>query len=203
MSAAVVLASQSSARRRLLEAAGVAFLAEPARIDEAEVKAALKAEGATAIQAAETLAEMKAQKVARRHPGAIVLGGDQLLECEGRWYDKPADREAASAQLAALAGRRHRLATATVAVRDGARLWHRHDQPTIALRRLTTEEIDAYLDLAGEEVLESVGCYRVEGLGARIIAAIEGDHYAVQGLPLLAVLDFLRQNGALENGALR
>lgn len=197
MSLPVVLASQSAARRRLLAAAGVAFQAVAAGIDEEEVKRSLQAEGATAIQAAETLAEMKAQKIGRKHPGALVIGADQLLECDGRWYDKPADRAAAAQQLSALAGRRHTLATATVAVRDGARIWHRHDQPRIALRALTAEQIERYLDLAGEGVLGSVGCYQVEGVGVRIIAAIEGDLFAVQGLPLLAVLDLLRQNGAI------
>lgn len=190
----LVLATQSAARRRLLAAAGVVFQAEPAGIDEEEVKRSLRAEGASAIQAAETLAEMKARKVSRRHAGAIVLGADQLLDCEGRWFDKPADRAAAAEQLSALAGHRHVLATATVAMRDGERLWHRHDQPRIALRQLSAEQIEAYLDLAGEGVLGSVGCYQVEGVGVRIIAAIEGDLFAVQGLPLLAVLDFLRQN---------
>jgi len=191
----LVLASASPARQRLLAAAGVAFVADAARIDEEEVKASLKAAGASAEQAAESLAELKAQKVSRRHPGAIVLGADQLLELDGTWFDKPPDRAAAASQLAALAGRTHRLATAVVAARDGQRLWHRVESPRVTLRRLSPAAIDDYLQRAGPAVLGSVGCYHLEGLGIQLMARVEGDHFAIQGLPLLPLLDFLRENG--------
>lgn len=193
----LVLASQSPARRRLLEAAGVPFIAESPRVDEAEVKASLQAAGASPEQAAEQLAELKALKVSQRHPGAIVVGCDQLLVCEGRWFDKPADRAAALTQLEALQGRPHRLVTSVVAARDGQRLWHHQEAPRVTLRRLDRAALERYLDAAGEGVLASVGAYHLEGLGAQLMARVEGDAFAIQGLPLLPLLDFLRANRVL------
>lgn len=197
MSQTVVLASQSAARRRLLEAAGLALVVDSPRVDEAAVKESLRAEGAPPEAAAESLAELKALKVSARHPGALVVGADQLLVCEEEWFDKPADRAAAAAQLARLAGRQHRLVTSVVVARDGQRLWHHCEAPRLTLRRLSPAFIDWYLEQAGEAVLASVGAYQLEGLGVQLMARVEGDHFAIQGLPLLPLLDFLRQNGVL------
>lgn len=191
----LILASESASRQRLLRAAGVPFEVQPARIDEASVKATLQAEGATAEAAAETLAELKGQRVSLRNPGRMVVSADQLLVCEDRWFDKPGSLEQAAEQLAFLSGKTHRLATAVMATRDGARLWHRVESPKLTLRRLGTAEIRAYLDGAGAAVLGSVGAYHVEGLGIRLMARIDGDHFAIQGLPLLPLLDFLRNHG--------
>ncbi len=197
MSAAIILASESPARRRLLEAAGVSFAAVGAAVDEEELKRALKAEGASPEQAAEALADLKARKVSLKHPGALVIGGDQLLVCEGAWFDKPRDAAEAAAQLALLQGKTHRLVTSIVAFRDGERLWHHQEAPGITLRRLTPEAIQRYLAAAGPGVLKSVGVYHLEGLGAQLMLRIEGDHFAVQGLPLLPLLEFLRLNKAI------
>ncbi len=194
---AVVLASQSPARRRLLAAAGVVFQADSPRVDEEEVKRSLRAAGAKPEQAAEQLAELKALKVSQRHPGALVIGADQLLVCDGAWFDKPADRAAALAQLEALQGRTHRLVTALVVARDGQRLWHHQEAPRITLRQLERAQLERYLEAAGEAVLSSVGAYHLEGLGAQLMLKVEGDHFTVQGLPLLPLLEFLRRNKAL------
>ena len=148
-------------------------------------------------EVAEALAELKAQRVTRRHPGALVIGADQMLECEGTWFDKPADRAAARAQLEALSGRVHRLVTCAVVVLDGERLWHRTESATMTMRRLSPEFLDRYLDTAGNEVLSSVGAYQLEGLGAQLFARVEGDFFTVLGLPLLPLLDFLRVRGVL------
>lgn len=194
---AVVLASQSPARRRLLAAAGVVFQADSPRVDEEEVKRSLRAAGAKPEQAAEQLAELKALKVSQRHPGALVIGADQLLVCDGAWFDKPADRAGALAQLEALQGRTHRLVTALVVARDGQRLWHHQEAPRITLRQLERAQLERYLEAAGEAVLSSVGAYHLEGLGAQLMLKVEGDHFTVQGLPLLPLLEFLRRNKAL------
>lgn len=195
MGLSIVLASESAARQRLLRAAGVPFVTEPARIDEGAVKAGLQAEGASAEAAAETLAELKGQRVSRRHPGRVVVAADQLLVCGEMWFDKPASLAEAADQLAALSGKTHRLATCVMAVRDGARLWHHRESPRLTLRQLDAEEIRRYLDSAGAAVLGSVGAYHLEGLGVRLMARVEGDHFAIQGLPLLPLLDFLRNHG--------
>ena len=193
----VVLASASPTRAHLLQAAGVPFEQRPAAVDEAALKEALRAEGVTAGDAAVALAELKAQRVASQMPDAIVLGADQILTCGDRWFDKPQDRADARAQLSALAGRWHELATAVVALRGGARVWHHLAVPRLWLRACSPEFLDAYLDAAGEAALASVGAYQIEGIGAQLFARIEGDHFAVLGLPLLPLLEFLRAQGVL------
>lgn len=193
----LVLASGSAARAKLLAEAGLRCEARPALVDEAEVKAALSAEGATAYHAAETLAELKAIRVARDAPGALVIGADQMLECDGEWFDKPADRAAAAQTLRSLSGRPHRLISAVCVVRDGERLWHHTEHATLFVRPLSGDFIEAYLDAAGDAALSSVGAYQLEGLGAQLFARIDGDYFAILGLPLLPLLDFLRGRGVL------
>jgi septum formation protein len=161
------------------------------------VKRSLRAAGAKPEQAAEQLAEIKALKVSQRHPGALAIGADQLLVCDGTWFDKPLGRAAALAQLEALQGRTHRLVTSLVVARDGQRLWHHQEAPRITLRRLDRAQLERYLEAAGEGVLASVGAYHLEGLGAQLMLKVEGDHFTVQGLPLLPLLEFLRLNKAL------
>lgn len=194
----VILASASPTRARLLAAAGLVAERRPAAVDEAEVKRALAAEGVSAPDAAVALAELKAQRVAQlAPPEAIVLGADQILVCERRWFDKPADRAEARAQLGSLAGRTHELATAVVAFRERARVWHHVAVPRLWMRPCSEMFLDAYLDAAGDAVLGSVGAYQIEGLGAQLFARVEGDRFAIQGLPLLEVLEFLRAQRVL------
>jgi len=190
----VVLASASASRRALLRNAGLAVACEAARIDEDEIKVALKAEGADPERVAETLAELKAQRVSRRHAGALVIGADQMLDCNGVWFDKPSDRAHAAAHLKALSGREHRLISALCVVQDGARLWHHLEEARLTVRTLSDTFIDDYLDAVGDAALASVGAYQLEGLGAQLFGRIEGDYFTILGLPLLPLLDFLRNH---------
>lgn len=193
----VVLASASPSRRWLLDNAGLVFANEAAQIDERAVKAALAADGADAGQVAETLAELKAQRVARHHTGGLVIGADQMLECNGVWFDKPADLDHAAAHLRALGGRTHELISAVCVVRDGTRLWHHTDRARLTMRPLDDDFIAAYLAALGEAALTSVGAYQLEGLGAQLFSRVEGDYFTVLGLPLLPLLDFLRNHGVV------
>jgi septum formation protein len=190
----VVLASGSATRARLLQAAGVSFAVDVPAIDEAEVKHSLKAAGATSTALAETLAELKAQRISRRQPGALVLGADQVLDCAGLVYDKPDDLAAARRQLLALRGRRHELISAVVVLRDGTRIWHHVARAGLTMRDFSNEFLDRYLAEAGTTVLSSVGAYQLEGPGAQLFQRIEGDYFTILGLPLLPLLDFLREH---------
>ena len=191
---AVVLASASPSRRALLRNAGLQVACEAARIDEDEVKASLKAEGAAPERVAETLAELKAQRVSRRHAGALVIGADQMLDCNGIWFDKPTDLTHAAAHLRALSGREHRLISALCVVQDGTRLWHHIEDARLVVRPLSESSIADYLDAVGEAALTSVGAYQLEGPGAQLFSRIEGDYFTILGLPLLPLLDFLRHH---------
>jgi septum formation protein len=193
----IVLASASRARARLLEAAGVPVAVRPVAVDEAALRESLSAEGVTAGDAAVALAELKAQRVASQAGDAIVLGADQILTCEGRWFDKPGSPDQARLHLQQLAGRRHELWTAAVAFRGGTRIWHHVASNRLWMRDISADFIGAYLERMGERALASVGAYEVEGVGGQLFARIEGDHFAIQGLPLLEVLEMLRQQGVL------
>ena len=195
--APVVLASASPARAALLRAAGIAITIDAAAIDEAEVKASLRTSRAAPAAIAETLAELKAQRVSRRHGGSLVIGADQILECDGVLFDKPADAAAARSQLLTLRGRSHRLISAVVLMRDGQRLWHHVDGADLKMRDFSPSFLDCYLDLAGPAALSSVGAYQLEGIGAQLFAAIDGDYFTILGLPLLPLLDILREHGVL------
>jgi len=195
----IILASASPTRRLLLERAGVPHSVEPSRIDEDELKASLRSEGASAIGISEVLAEAKAMYVSRKAPGALVLGADQVLAVGQKTLDKPVDRADALKQLKSLRGRRHELISYAVIVCDGVRIWHAVDRAKLTVRPNATDGfLDSYLDTAREDVFNGPGGYRVESLGVQLFSKIEGAHYTILGLPLLALLDYLRMNGILE-----
>ncbi|WP_135468336.1 Maf family protein [Crenalkalicoccus roseus] len=197
----LVLASASTARRAVLEAAGLAVEVRAAAVDEAAIKESARAEGLPAAETALLLAEAKARRIAAREPEALVIGADQMLVCdtgEGpRWFDKPADMADARAQLLALRGRWHELVTAVVCWRHGGRVWQHVARPRLAMRDFSEAFLDAYLAVEGERVLASVGACRLEGPGAQLLRAVEGEYAAILGLPLLPLLDFLRGHGVL------
>jgi len=194
---AVVLASASPTRAALLRSAGIPITIDAAAIDEAEVKASLRAARAEPVAIAETLAELKAQRVSRRHAGSLVIGADQVLECDGVLFDKPADLAAARTQLLALRGRAHRLISAVVLMRDGQRVWHHVDRAELKMRDFSASFLDRYLESVGGAALSSVGAYQLEGRGAQLFASIDGDYFTILGLPLLPLLDILREHGVL------
>jgi septum formation protein len=193
----LILASASAARRRLLADAGIVAETDPASIDESAIKAECRRTGRSSADCTACLAEAKARAVAARHPGDLVLGADQLLDCAGEWYDKPRDREEARNQLRRLRGRSHELATAATIVRDDERLWQAVERPRVTIRAFSDAFLERYLDAMGERVLKTVGGYEFEGLGAQLMEKVEGDYFAILGLPLLPLLHFLRGAGAL------
>jgi septum formation protein len=193
----LILASGSAGRAALLRAAGVLFSVETASLDEAAIKRAARAEREEPSHTAQHLAQMKAQRVSMRHPGALVIGADQILLCDGRCYDKPQDLGEARAHLQALRGRTHHLLSAAVCLQDGRTLWQHLAKPALAMRQFSDAWIEGYLACAGDSILASVGGYRIEELGLQCFQSIEGEHGAIVGLPMLPLLGFLRQYGVL------
>ena len=195
--APLVLASASPSRRTMLENAGLSFSVHPAAVDEDAVKESLKAEGASAARTAETLAELKAQRVSLGQGAALVIGGDQIMTCGEVAFDKPADMDHARGHLLALRGKPHLLHTAICVAKEGAVIWRHLEVPRLTMRAFSDRFLDAYLEAAGERVLASVGAYQLEGLGAQLFDRIEGDFFSILGLPLLPLLDFLRGHGVV------
>ena len=192
----LILASQSSGRRAMLEAAGVAFEAVSPHVDEDAAKASLRA--LPARDMADALAELKALKVSGREPGALVLGCDSVVELQdGRLLDKAATREEAAEHLRLLSNRRHYLHSAAVIAEDGRPVWRFVDRVAMHVRALSDAFIAAYLDREWEQARWCVGVYRVEGPGAQLFTRIDGSQFTVIGLPLLPVLDYLRARGVL------
>jgi septum formation protein len=193
----LILASASPIRLALLKNAGAPAAAEPAAIDESALKLAFRAQRASVEACAVELARLKAMQISTRHPASLVIGADQILDCDGVWYDKPETIAQARAHLRALRGKSHRLVTAAIVLRGGERLWHAVATATPTMRALSDCFIEDYLTLIEEAALASPGAYQLEGLGAQLFERIEGDFFTVLGLPLLPLLGFLRGQGVL------
>lgn len=193
----IVLASESAARRRMLEAAGVRLTVDPAAIDEGRMKGAFRSDGRTADECAVGLAVAKADVVAPRHPGALVIGADQILECDGVWFDKPRDLDEARVQLRRLRGRTHDLVSAVAVSRRKGPAWRHVERARLVMRSFGDVFLERYMMAMGDELLRSVGGYALEGLGAQLFERVEGDYFTILGLPLLPLLRHLRSQGAL------
>lgn len=193
----LVLASRSAARAALLKGAGLAFETADSGVDEAALKAAMLAEGATPRDVADSLAEAKAVKVSARRPEALVIGADQTLDLAGRLFDKPADAAEARERLLALRGRSHKLHSGVVVARGGQPIWREVVSAELTMRPFTDGYLDGYLERNGEAALTSVGAYQLEGEGVQLFSAVRGDYFAILGLPLLGLLDLLRRHGVV------
>jgi septum formation protein len=192
----LILASKSRSRAAVLKAAGLDFTQIGSGVDEDSLKEALRAEGASVARQADLLAETKALKVSVSHPG-VVLGCDQMLDLDGLGLDKASTREEARAVLQRLRGKTHILQSAIVACVEGAPVWRHLAQPRLRMRNFSDSFLDAYLDAIGEAAFESVGCYQIEGRGAQLFDHIDGDLFSIMGMPLLPLLQWLRDRGTL------
>ena len=193
--APLILASQSASRKAMLAAAGIAFEAEPAHLDERALEAALA--DAAPGEVALSLAEAKAQAVSRGRHGRLVLGSDSLVVCVGRRFDKPRSRAEAAEHLGHFSGRPMELHSAAALARDGETVWRHADCARLQVRPLSPAFIAHYLDAEWPEVGACVGVFRIEGLGVHLFEAIEGSQFTVLGMPLLPVLGALREHGLL------
>ena len=191
----LILASNSQARRMLLENAGLLFAAIGSDVDERAAEAPLLEAGAGADDIAAVLAEAKALDVSEKHPGALVIGCDSTVGMHGERFTKPDDMAAARRQLLALQGETHQLHSAVALARGGETLWRHTDTAYMTMRELTPQDVGRYLAEVGERALASVGCYQLEGPGIQLFDKIEGDYFTILGLPLLPLLARLRQEG--------
>ena len=191
----IILASASASRRALLDGARISYSAQAAHIDEISIRSSCEAEGISPGDIAVILAEMKAQVVAQNRPDALIIGSDQILVCEGVIFGKPDTRQQAHDILEQLQGNAHHLITSLVIFKSGMRIWHHIATANLVMRSLSTDDIEAYLDVIGAEAFSTPGCYQIEGPGAHLFTDMTGTYYDILGLPLLPLLSFLREHG--------
>jgi len=198
--AALLLASASPYRRKMLQDAGVSFDAVAANVDEAALKRELYARASkpSAGTVASALAQAKAEAVSRMHKDAMVIGADQVLVLEDDLLDKPGSAGAARVQLTRLRSKTHRLISAVVLAQAGAVLWTHVDEAQLTMRTFSDAFLDRYVAEAGARLAGIVGAYEIEGRGIQLFERVEGDHFTIIGLPLVPLLAELRSRGAIE-----
>ncbi len=189
----LTLASGSQVRAALMRAAGLEFDIAVSGVDEDAIKAR---HGGTPDALALKLAEAKARAIAR---DGLVVGADQILVCDGILFDKPKDMDEARENLKKFRGRTHALVSGTVLLDDGKPVWSLAEQVTLTMRQFSDEFLEAYLLDVGDDVLKSVGCYQLEGPGVQLFEAVNGDYFAILGLPLVPLLAALRARGAVQS----
>lgn len=194
----IILASRSEIRRRLLESAGIKVRPVPSCVDEPVIKRTFgHISGVDFPKLAGALAAAKAESVSLGHPAALVIGADQLLLLDERQFDKPRDLKEAALQLALLRGKTHQLITAVAVARSGAVVWTDCAIAKLTMRHFSDDFLHDYIISMGKDALTSVGAYKIEGRGVQLFNKIEGDYFAILGLPLLPILSFLRREGCL------
>ncbi|MBP1847176.1 septum formation protein [Rhizobium petrolearium] len=196
MTVPLVLASASPFRRMLMENAGLTFESRAAEIDEREIEACL--EGASPDQVALALARAKALDVSRHFPGALVIGSDQTMSLGNRVYHKPKSIEEAKENLLSLSGKTHRLNSAIAFSRNNEVVWEHVAHADLTVRALSVAFVDRYLTRVGEKVFGSVGAYQLEGEGIQLFSKIDGDYFTILGLPMLPLLEKLRDLGTID-----
>ncbi|HEX5958500.1 MAG TPA: Maf family nucleotide pyrophosphatase [Hyphomicrobiaceae bacterium] len=192
----LVLASASPFRRKMLEAAGIAFCVAPAQVDEADVKRHLAGRVDPAGMS-EALAALKAEAVSREHPASLVIGSDQVVALGEEIFDKPVDLAAARAQLQRLRGQTHQLVTAVALAMDGRVVWRTVDKASLTMRPFSDPFLEGYLAECGSRLCQIAGAYEIEGRGIQLFDRVEGDHFTIVGLPLLPLLAELRARGVV------
>ena len=193
----IILASSSEIRATLLRNAGVPFTTEKPRVDEEMIRASLEAEEASPRDIADFLAEAKARKVSLKANGAMVIGCDQVLDFDGSVMSKPADPSECLDHLTALRGKTHRLLSAAVIYKDCEPLWRHVGVVRLTMREFSDDYLRDYVDRNWESIRWSVGGYKLEEEGVRLMSRIEGDYFNVLGLPMIELLNYLTVRGAL------
>lgn len=196
MSARIILASGSAIRREILDGAGLDYEVIVRPVDEGAIKEAMLAENSRLRDIADALAEAKAMRVSRQEEG-LVIGADQIMVMGDTLFDKPKNMDDVRNRLISMRGKKHQLLGAVVICENGVPVWRHMSRTTLWVRAFSDEFLDWYIETEGEALLKSVGAYRFEGPGAQLFEKVEGGFFAILGLDLLPVLDYLRTRGVI------
>lgn len=191
----LILASASSIRRDILDAAGVSYVAIPSTIDESTFKQRI----ADPKKLAAELASAKALDVSRSSAAQWVIGSDSVVAVDGKLFDKPASREDAANHLRLFSGKLMELTSAVALAQAGKVDWVHSHTARLQVRTLSESFIASYLDQEWPDVSYCVGVFRMEGRGVHLFDSITGDHFAILGMPLLPLLGVLRERGLIES----
>ncbi len=193
----IILASKSKIRADILKNAGIDFIIDSSTVDEDSIKNSLLSEGSDTITISQALADLKAQNRSILWPNYLILGADQILEFDGRIYSKPIDENDIKTRLKIFSGKNHKLFTSVSIVLDQEVIWKNVTVSVLKMRNLTEKFINKYLDTVGDNATNSVGGYQIEGMGIQLFEKIEGDYFAILGLPILPILGYLRDRKIL------
>ena len=188
----IILASKSKIRADILKNAGINFIIDSSTVDEDSIKDSLLSEGSDTISISQALADLKAQNRSIHWPNHLIIGADQILEFDGKIYSKPIDIDDVKIRLNILSGKKHKLYTAVSIVLDQKVIWKNTSISILTMRNLTENFINKYLETVGDDAINCVGGYQIEGMGIQLFEKIEGDFFSILGLPILPILRYLR-----------
>ncbi len=198
MTTKIILASASPFRRMLMENAGLSFEAHAARIDERAIESRMEDDRSTPDAVAVVLATEKACEVSSRFADAIIIGSDQTMSLGNRTFHKPSDMADAANHLRLLSGNTHRLNSAIALTLNGQVIWQHVSHAELTMRELSSDFIARHLARVGDKAMSSVGAYQLEGEGLQLFSKIDGDYFTIIGLPMLPLLEKLRELGAID-----
>ena len=192
----IILASGSVIRKQILDGAGLNYEVIVKPVDEAAIKDSMLAENSRLQDIADALAEAKALRVSRQTDG-FVIGADQIMVMDNQLFDKPKDMDETRERLLSMRGKRHELIGAVVICENGRPVWRHLSKTKLWVKEFSIDFLDWYIEQEGEALMKSVGAYRFEGPGAQLFEKVEGGFFAILGLDLLPVLDYLRVRGVI------
>jgi septum formation protein len=190
----IILASASGIRLKILKDYGFNVRAIPAGIDEDEIKNSLLNDRFTSFDISRALAETKAKKISIKFMNEMVLGADQVLDFQGKIFNKPENMESALNLMQKLNGNIHFLFSSICLSKNNAVIWMHTEKVILKMKKLSDEFIKNYLDKVGLEIIKQYGVYQIEGQGKELFEQIQGDEYSVMGMPIKQLMNYYKIN---------
>ena len=190
----LILASKSGVRKDILERNNFECLVVPSNVDEGQVKDSLLAVGANPMLISKNLAELKSTKVSNKYPDQMVLGADSVISLDNKLINKPKSREEALEILKQLNGSAHLLITSVCISKNGAMIWNFTDQSELKMKKLSDNEIAAYLKKVNTNTLLAYGVYQIEAGGLELFESVKGERDSIMGLPIKQIIEYIKSS---------